>query len=115
MIQYSIIGSSTSAVKFIVKGVKNSQEKTELLNSMKDQINDGSVSIEFKQARDGSILLFASINTSVLNDDSCFIKEVADFVQRIFNMGNLETSTEDVCNIVIVPDDGKQGKTLFNS
>ncbi|XP_063446798.1 interferon-induced very large GTPase 1-like [Mytilus trossulus] len=97
--------SSTSAVTFIVKGVKDSQEKTELLNSLKDQINSGSVCIEFKQARNGSILVFASIKTSVLKNENCFIKEVAEFVQRIFKLGKLATSTENACNIIIVPDE----------
>lgn len=103
-----ITGSSTSAVTFVVKGVKDSQEKTELLNSMKDQINSGSVCIEFKQARDGSILLFASIKTSVLKNENYFRKEFAEFVQRIFKLGKLATSTGDACNIIIVPDEGKR-------
>ncbi|CAC5362999.1 unnamed protein product [Mytilus coruscus] len=100
--------SSSSAVIFVVKGVEDSENKAELLNSLSDQINSGSVKIQFKEARKGSIILYTDIKDSVLQNCRSFIQELTAFMERVFILVDLKLTTDETCNVIVIPNEDDQ-------
>lgn len=92
---------------FVVKGVEDSENKAELLNSLSDQINSGSVKIQFKKARKGSIILYTDIKDSILQNCRSFVQEITTFMERVFTLTDLQLTTDETCNVIVIPNEGK--------
>lgn len=102
------LDSSTTPVMIIVKGIDDAGEKAALLNSLTDKINTGSVSIQFKCARVGSLILHVTILNRVFQHHSTLMYELYNFLERVFKMGNkLEFDPIAEMNIVLIADEGK--------
>lgn len=86
--------SSSSAVIFVVKGVEDSENKAELLNSLSRQINSGSVVIQFKEARKGSTIVYTNIYNSVLKNGRNFARELSIFMELVFITVKLKKDTD---------------------
>lgn len=79
---------------FVVKGVEDSENKAELLNSLSRQINSGSVVIQFKEARKGSTIVYTNIYNSVLKNGRNFARELSIFMELVFITVKLKKDTD---------------------
>ncbi|CAC5401435.1 unnamed protein product [Mytilus coruscus] len=97
--------SSSSAVIFVVKGVEDSENKAELLNSLSDQINSGSEAIQLKEARKGSIILYTDIKDSVLQNGRSFAHELSTFMELVFTKVEFKLTIDETCSVIIIPNE----------
>ncbi|CAC5400128.1 unnamed protein product [Mytilus coruscus] len=100
--------SSATPVRIIVKGIDSVEEKADLLNSLADQLNDGSASIRFKHAREGSLILHVTILNRVLQHQKTLNFELTNFLERVFRIGNIveRNAVAEVNIILTVEEDG---------
>lgn len=67
----------------VIHGCKNEEEATVRINSFKDRLNDGRYTIKLDNASHGSILLYISIKTKMLQYRKSLLAEVNGFVEDI--------------------------------
>lgn len=76
-----------------ITGIKDAQEKVDLLNSRRNDIS--TESIEFKYAEEGSLVLFVEIAICLLQNDCLLHTEIESFIQHVFDVADLQCfSTE---------------------
>lgn len=92
----------------------NPGERAAFLNTLSDELNNGSVSIQFKHAEVGSIILHVTILNSVLQYQSTLMCELTTFLERVFRMGNiLEHNPLAEVNIILTADEGRSSQCIF--
>ncbi|CAG2197445.1 unnamed protein product [Mytilus edulis] len=98
--------SSSTPIRIIVKGIDGVEEKADLLNSLADQLNNGSASIQFKHARVGSIILHVTILDRILQHQETLYDELTNFLERVFRIGNIvEVNAVAEVNIILTVDE----------
>lgn len=108
--RHFVLASSTTPVRIIVKGIDDAGQKAALLNSQTDELNNESVSIQFKHAREGCIVLHVTILNKVLQDQSTLVYELTNFLGRVFRVGNLlELNPIAEGNIILTADEHDEG------
>lgn len=92
---------------FVVKGVEDLENKAELLNSLSNQINNGSSAIQLKEARNGSMILYTDIKNSVLQNGRNFAQEFSTFMEIVFTTAKLKVAIDETCSVIMIPNEGK--------
>ncbi|XP_071150302.1 interferon-induced very large GTPase 1-like [Mytilus edulis] len=100
--QSQFADSSSTPLMIIVKGIDGVEEKIALLNSLADQLNDGSATIQFKGAREGSLILKVTVLNRVLQHQQNLMCDLMHFLEHVFKIGNIhELHVETVVDVII--------------
>lgn len=96
----------TTRLKFIIHGVENDAEKTEVINKLKEELNAVSSDIVFKQATNECIVLYVEMEKDVLCDDVKLNRAITKFLRHIFERADLQPlDNEEMCVVLTSAED----------
>jgi hypothetical protein len=93
----------------------NDDEKPRILNGLKTEINSGLVKIKFKEAVNGSLIIYIDIlDSNLLSTEHELGHQIYNFLCRALELTDFNMKTENEITVVLIKEEGNKLRVLYH-